>query len=317
MAHNANTTIVKYSVIVLLEDDEKDFAEFIQNIHKTFSDQQEPFEIIIVANGLEGFLKKEITKLSNYEDNLKAFALTRKTPQAVCLKAGFKESRGEVIVVCGSYQQLTNQSFNTLLNSLADNVDIVTPWRKDRVDPPFNQFQSRIFNNIVKKITGAKLNDLSSNVKIFRREVLEGTQLYGNMYRFLPVIAAQKGFYYKEIECEHFQERGKTGFYNISEYITRILDIFTLYFTTRFSRKPLRFFSIFGATFIILGVTVFSYGIIQKIFMDYPIGGRPVLLLAILFMVLGIQAASVGLLGEIIVFTQGRHSKEYNIEKTI
>jgi len=308
---------VKYSVIILLEEQHQDFAPFIQNLYDLFSSREDSFEILIMANGTEGFLKNELKSLQSCNDRLKAFALNKKTPQAVCLKAGFRESNGEIIVVCGSYQQITKNSFIQLLESLDDKTDIISPWRQHRIDPSFNQFQSRVFNSLVRWISKADLHDLSCTIKIFRRQVLKDTKIYGNMYPFLPIIAARKGFRNKEVKCEHYQERGKTGFYSLSEYITRIIDIFTLYFNTRFTRKPLRFFSALGAIFLVAGLLITAYVFAQRIFMGQLIGGRPILLLAILFMVLGVQAASVGLLGEIIAFTHGRQRKEYTIEKKI
>ena len=311
-----NSTTCKYSVIVLLEEENEDFSQYITMLDEIFSRKGESYEIIIMGNGQEGVLRRELQRI-NTKGRLKAFALNKKTPQAVCLSAGFKESVGKVIVVCGSYQQLTRESFVNLLDAFDDESDIVSPWRQNRVDPGFNQLQSKVFNVLTKKIVGSKLHDLSCSVKIIRRNVLAETKLYGNMYRFLPVIAAKKGFRTKEVKCEHCQERGKTGFYSLFEYIARIIDILTLYFNTHFSRKPLRFFSILGSVFLALGCGAALYVGIQKIFWGYPVGGRPVLLLALLCMVLGVQAASVGLLGEIIVFTHGRLRQEYDVEKAI
>jgi glycosyltransferase involved in cell wall biosynthesis len=308
---------MKYSVIILLEERNEGFPQFLRVLYQIFSSQKEPFEILIMANGTEGFLKNELEKVQDINNRLKAFALNKKASQAVCLKAALKESSGQIIVVCGSYQQITSDSFDRLLERLDDGADIISPWRQNRVDPFFNQFQSKVFNALVRKITKSGLHDLSNTVRIFRRKVLEETEVYGNMYRFLPITASQKGFKYREVKCEHYQEQGKTGFYALSEYLNRILDIFTLYFTTGFTRKPLRFFSSIGFIFLIFGIMITSSVFMQKIFMNHPIGGRPILLLAILFMVLGVQAASVGLLGEIITFTHGRQKKEYTIEKTI
>jgi len=308
---------MKYSIIVLLEEKSEDFSQFVQMLHKTFSSRPDPFEIIILANSTEGFLKNELEKLQELDLHLKAFALNKKATQAVCLKAAFKESTGEIIVVCGSYQQIEKDSFVQLLDSLDAEIDIISPWRQERVDPSFNQFQSRIFNFLVRKITGSDLHDLSCTVKIFRRKVLEDIELYGNMYRFLPIVADKHGFKNKEVKCGHAEEHGKSGLYSLSEYLTRIIDIFTLYFNTRFTRKPLRFFSTIGAVFILIGMMIITLIFIQKILLGSPIGNRPGLLMAVLFMVLGIQAASVGLLGEIIVFTHGRQKKEYTIEKEI
>lgn len=270
-----------------------------------------------MANGTGGFLRNQLAKFQGLNHRFKAFEFNTKTTQAVCLAAGLKESNGEVIIACGSYQQITNDSFNQLLDNMDVNTDIISPWRQDRVDPLFNQFQSKIFNTLVRTLIKSDLHDFSCTVKIIRRDVLEEIKIYGNMYRFLPVVAAQKGFKTKEIKCQHFQERGKTGFYNLSDYVTRLIDIFTLFFNTRFIKKPLRFFSAIGMGFLLVGLFIAAYVITQKFFLGHPVGNRPALLLAIFFMVLGVQAASVGLLGEIIAFTHGRHKKEYTIEKVI
>jgi hypothetical protein len=138
------------------------------------------------------------------------------------------------------------------------------------------------------------------------------------MYRYLPILAAQKGFKIKEVECEHYQEYGgKSGIANIPEYFTRVIDIITLYFNTRFTRKPLRFFSTIGMLFLGLGLFILFYVFAEKLLFGQSIGDRPILLLSILLMVVGIQTASVGLLGEIIAFTHGRTKKEYTIEEII
>lgn len=308
---------MKYSVIILLEEKNEDFSQFVRMLHDTFSTRQDPFEILIVANGLEGFLKSELENLSNLNGRLKAFALNKKTSQAVCLKSILRESSGDMIVACGSYQQITRESLLQMIEALDDATDLISPWRQRRVDPAFNQFQSRIFNFLVKFATGSTLNDLSCTIKVFRREVLENTELYGNMYRFLPIIASQKGFRYKEVRCEHFQERGKRGFYRLSEYLERILDILTLYFNLRFTRKPLRFFSSIGAAFFSLGVFTTLYVFYERLLMSQPIGDRIILILSIFFMVLGAQVFGVGLLGEIITFTYGRSRKAYVIETII
>jgi hypothetical protein len=150
-----------------------------------------------------------------------------------------------------------------------------------------------------------------------RREVIEQIELYGDMYRFLPILAEKKGFTTREVKCEHYQERGKTGLYSLYSYVTRMIDIFTLYFNTRFSKKPLRLFGSIGLGFLLIGFFILSYSFVQKIFMDQPMGGSHLILLAIFCMALGAQAASVGLLGEIVSFTHGRHRKDYSIEKII
>jgi hypothetical protein len=312
---------MKYSVIVLLEREEvhEGSVDFIQNLKELFLNRQEPFEILIIANGIGSFWSKKLDQLLSRNNRTKAIQFGTKTTQAVCLKAAVGASRGEIIAVCGSYRQISDDSLVKMLDSLDSELDIITPWRQHRVDTPLNQFESKLFNVLVTKLTATNFHDLSCTVKIFRREVVEETDIYGNMYRFLPILAEKKGFKTKEIKCDHYQQRGvgKSGFYSLSHYFNTFIDILTLYFNTRFSRKPLRFFSAIGLIFLIGGLLITAYIFAERFFLGYPIGSRSSLLLAIVLMVLGVQAASVGLLGEIIAFAHGRHRKEYTIEKII
>jgi len=312
---------MKYSIIVLLEQEEihKGSKEFIQNLYNLFLNRQDPFEILIIANGIGQFFRYELDELLIRNNKIKAIQFDTKTTQAVCLKTAVEQSKGEIIVVCGSYQQLSDDSLIKMLDSLDNETDIITPWRQNRIDATFNQFESKLFNALVRTLTATDFHDLSCTLKIFRREVVETTEIYGNMYRFLPILAEKKGFRSKEIKCEHYQQLGigKTGFYSLSHYFTTFIDILTLYFNTRFSRKPLRFFSAIGLIFLLVGMFITTYIFAERFIMNHPVGHRPSLLLALLFMVLGVQAASVGLLGEIIAFTHGRHRKEYTIEKII
>lgn len=305
------------SIVVLLEEDAPDFHAYIGTLQRLFRRRGLAFEIVIIANGLEGFLKSELARHPNDWSHIKAFAFPSRVAQAVCVRAALKETRAEVMVMCGSYQQITEAAFETLLDAFDAQTDLVSPWRQGRVDPSFNQLQSRLFNAIVNTVTGTRLHDLSCITRVLRREILEQIRIYGNMYRFLPILAQRKGFRVKEVPCEHFQERGRTGFYRMSEYLERLVDIGNLYFNTRFSRKPLRFFSTLGAFFLVTGLLIGLWTVALKIFAGEPLGNSPELLTAVVFMVVGVQTAGLGLLGEIIAFTHGRQRKEYTIAKII
>jgi hypothetical protein len=308
---------IQYSIIVLLEETEEGFHDFITLLHQVFTSRDVSFEILIMANGTEGFLKEQLSLLEPGNGGIKAFAFNKKVPQAVCLKTGLNESIGRIIMVCGSYQQITTDSFYDVLDGLEKGIDVITPSRKRRVDPSFNQLQSKIFNWLARLATGSTINDLSCTVKLFRREVLENIEIYGNMYRFLPILAERKGYKNKEVLCGHHQERGQTGFYRFSEYLSRLIDLFTIFFTTRFAWKPLRFFSAVGATFVLGGLGVLTYVLLEKLVQGVPIGQRPLVLLGLLLAMVGIQAAGIGLLGEIVIFTYGRSRQQYDIEKTL
>ncbi len=311
------TDKLKYSVIILLEEHNEDLIEYLESLERIFSKRTDRYEILILANGTEGLLKSKLALLKGINGMLRGFAFNKKTSQAVCIKAALRECKGSHIVVCGSYMQIEEASFMHLVDELDDRVELISPWRQNRVDPWLSQVQSRIFNWLVRIITKAELHDLSCTVTLFKREVIENTDLYGNMFRFLPIVAAQKGYRYREVPCNHFQERGPTGLYNIATYTERVFDILTLYFITGFSRKPLRFFSTVGSAFFTAGGIGFLIVLIQRIILEYPLGDRTMLLTSIIFMVLGIQAVGVGLLGEIIAFTYGRLKPAYSIEKVV
>lgn len=308
---------VRYSVILLLEEESMDFAEFIQTLLEIFLERGEPFEILVVAIGTVKVARRELERVRDSEGRIRALAMPPGTTQAIALKAALEETSGDILVVCGSYAQITRNSYSQLLDALDAGTDIVAPWRRDRLDPWLNRLQSRLFNAVVGMLTGMKFKDLSCTVKVLRRQVLEETELYGNMYRFLPVAAARKGFRTREIPCGHLQERGQVGWYGFGQYASRLLDILTIFFNTRFTRKPLRFFSIVGTVFLVLAAAIAAYVFFQKVFFGYPIGGRSVLLLALLFAILGVQTAGFGLLGEIIAFTHGRQKPEYTVDKII
>lgn len=310
-------TSPRYSVILLFDEQSPDFGDFVRTLRDIFVDRGEPFEILIVAIGTESVARAHIRRLRHLDHRIRAFAMPRQTTHGIALKAALEETTGEVLVICGSYAQITPDSYGRLLDSLDPDTDIVAPWRRDRLDPWPNRLQSRLFNAVVGTVTGMKFKDLSCTVKVVRRQVLEETDLYGNMYRFLPIAAARKGFRTREIPCGHLQERGRIGWYGFGQYASRLLDILTIYFNVRFTRTPLRFFSIVGTGFLALAAASTAYVFFQKLFLGYPIGGRSVLLLALLFAVLGVQTAGLGLLGEIIAFTHGRQKPEYTIEKII
>ena len=316
-----NRQSVKYSVVFLLDKENANFKIFYESVVNICTSRQDSFEVIIVANGTGGFLR-ELLEEELQAGKLKAIEMDSRTSKAICMKSVLKESSGQYILAFGAYQQLTNNSINKILDSIDNETDIISPWRLNRSDPFFYRLQSKIFNTAVRWIAGSTPHDLSCNVSVFRREVLEKTDLYGNMYRFLPIYAAQKGFSCKEVKCEHNKEHGeprsaKAGFYHLFIYINRIIDMFTLYFNTSFSKKPLRFFIGLGALFIIVGILISLAILLKKMSYGYPVGDNPSLLLAAFFMLIGIQSASVGLLGEIIVFTYGRMKKDFVIEKII
>ncbi|WDP90769.1 MAG: hypothetical protein HUN04_14100 [Desulfobacter sp.] len=306
-----------FSIVILLEEHSDYIEGFIHDLYDFFIRRKSGFEIIILANGTEPFIAKKLDILEKKAENIKIFSFYRKNTQAVCMKAALKEINYEIVVVCGSYQQISMEGLKLAIDKFDGKIDMVLPCRKKRVDPVINQFQSKFFNWIVRGITGYHFSDLSCTVRIIKKSALESIDFYGNMYRFLPLVAAKNGFVLKEIEVAHHKEMGKTGFYNISEYMMRILDIFSLIFLLEYTKKPFRFFSIIGIAFLSVGGIFISITIFEKLFLSGSLGNNLFLLTGFLFISVGLQSAGTGLLGEIITFTHGRKKKEYMVDKVV
>jgi len=156
---------------------------------------------------------------------------------------------------------------------------------------------------------------LNCYFRAIRREVLEDVAVYGDMYRFLPVIAYRQGYRVVEVQVRHLKEWGTTGFFGLGVYTRRFLDVLAVMFLTKFTLKPLRFFGTVGGAFSLIGVGICVYLAVLKFGFHQAIGGRPMFLLGVLLIVLGVQILGFGLVGEIIIFSQARNLKEYRIER--
>ena len=308
---------MKYSIIFLVDEENDEFSEFFDRIYGLFEEQGEEFEVMVVANGTESFVMCRLNSHKNNLENLKVVAFQKKVPQPVCLKVALRECSGTEILTLSPYQELSSTSYEEVIRSMVPGVDLVAPYRKRRKDAFINRLHSRILNAAVRWVLGVKLNDIGCNVKFFRREVLEELELYGNMYKYFSALALQKGFRIKEIECDQSEKARKSKLYNLRMYLNRLTEILNLFFSTRFSKKPLRFFSLIGTSFMAAGILALGYVGIEKVIFDVPIGARPLLMIGMIGLVGGTQIASFGLLGEIISFVHGRSRKEYRIEKVI
>jgi len=185
--------------ILLLEEHDEDFPGFVNKIHQLLCERCPSSKIYIIANGTGNYLRKVIRQFRILNNRIRAFEFGTKTTQAVCLKAILKETEGDIFLICGSYQQLTDSSMIQLLDAIKEDYDFVNPWRDKRIDPRINQLQSRLFNWLVRLFVGTNLHDLSCTVRVCKRGVLEEIELYGNMFRFMPVLSEAKGFRVKEV----------------------------------------------------------------------------------------------------------------------
>jgi hypothetical protein len=308
---------MRYSVIFIVDKADSQFHDFLEMIHGTFQEKGESFEILIVAIGVERFVREQLGTIIIHFEQIKIIAFNNAVFQSSCLRVALDECKGAEILVAGAFQELTSESYRRLIEAMDDQVDVVVPYRKFRKDPLFNRVHSLMLNKMLGDAVGVKFHDIGCEVRLFRRQVFEHMEIYGNMYKYLPLLAVQKGFKIREIECEQISRVRRTRYYSYRLYLSRLTEILNLFFSAKYSRKPMRFFSFSGSILIGIGILSMLHIAVQKILYDISIGSRPLLILALVALVTGAQIASFGLLGEIIAFIHGRFRKEYTIEKKI
>jgi glycosyltransferase involved in cell wall biosynthesis len=273
-------------------------------------------EFLLVDDGTSGDVFEELNRLREHVPEVKVIRFHQEFGESVALTAGFEKSRGEYLLTLAPYHQVETEDLLELLKPLDEGFDFVAGWRHPRVDPLPNRIQSLVFNLLARLFTRGRYHDLNCTVRGMRRKVAEEVTIYGDLFRFLPILAERQGFRIAEVKLRHRQELGKVGFFGFATYFRRFLDLITMFFLTKFTKKPLRFFGLVGFFFLLVGVLVNLWLTYERLFVaGRGLADRPLLVLGVLFIVIGMQIISIGLIGEIIIFTHAKTMKEYRIDK--
>jgi hypothetical protein len=242
--------------------------------------------------------------------------LSRRFGEAAALIAGFANTKTELVMILPAFEQVETQSLGEVVHALAD-ADLVTVRRYPRCDSFWRRWQSRFFEALVRRAGSAKLRDPGCTVHALRRNVLEETQLYGEQHGFLPLLAANVGFKVVEIDLPQARRDASRRVEPPSTYVHRIVDILSVFFLTRFTRRPLRFFGPTGAGLGIVGFVGLAVVVAQRVLLAEPLADRPALLLCSLLVAVGLQLLAIGLVGELIVFIHARALRQYRVREII
>jgi glycosyltransferase involved in cell wall biosynthesis len=237
--------------------------------------------------------------------------------ESAALTLGMERARGEVVVTLAAYFQVEPRGIGAAFAALDDGADMAVGRRFPRTDSWINRMQSRLFHAILRGMTGTGFHDISCGFKVMKRRVARELNLYGGMHRFIPMLALNRGFTVREVPLPQHAEDRVFRHHGTGAYLGRLLDILTVFFLTKFTRMPLRFFGLLGAALFALGFGVDLIAAVQKIFFDQGISDRALLLLGTLLMVLGVQTLSLGLVGEIIIFIHARNVRDYQVAEVI
>ncbi|CAN5292704.1 glycosyltransferase [soil metagenome] len=272
-----------------------------------------PFEIIYVLDGRLPKVFDELRSLQARGERIRIVKLAKSFGEATALTAGFEHSHGELLLTLPAYHQIEPPALGELLDQL-DGYDMVIARRWPRAGSRFETIRRELFHGMIRSVTGMRYRDLGCGVRAFRRVVVDEVPIYGDQHRFLPLLANRRGFRILELDVAQSPQDRFRGGYRTREYLHRVLDIFTVFFLVRFTKKPLRFFGMLGSIMALAGLVVLAVIIIQRMFFDVGLGNRPVLLLSSLMIMLGVQIFALGLIGELIIFTHAKDLKEYTVE---
>lgn len=284
---------------------------------ETLTNSGKRFELIYVLDGRREQLAATLLDLVETFPMLRIIQLSKSFGETTALTAGSEYATGTEILFLPAYYQVEPSELITLIDELDDcDMAIAVRWPR-AVANKFEELRRDVFHKLVKFLAGERFQDLGCNVRIMKRKVIDEISLYGDQHRFLPLLASRKGFRVREIKLRQSSEDRFKGSYGAKVYIQRLLDILTVFFLTRFTKKPLRFFGMIGGITTFAGGIFLLYVVIERLFFGVDLADRPALLLSSLLVVLGLQLFALGLLGELIIFTHARDIKEYTIEKVI
>ena len=303
-------------IIPFTEDRYDDVAHLYHEYKRGFEATGLAFEMIYVLDGQFNEVLNVLKTLKGAGEKLKIVSLAKRFGAATALNVGFKSASGDVLVTLPPYQQVEVKDFPYLIEALADH-DLVVGRRWPRVGSVFNRFQTKCYNFLVRLASNSPVHDLGCDVRAFKRRVIEEVYIYGDLHNFLAVLAYRHGFKVTEVNLTQSESDAFRRVYSVGIYVRKLLDILTIYFLVKFTKRPLRFFGVLGTSIASVGLIVTIYLVIERLVADIALANRPALLLSSLLIVLGIQLLAIGLIGEIVIFTHAKNLKDYTIDKVI
>jgi glycosyltransferase involved in cell wall biosynthesis len=287
------------SVVVPLYNEERSLRELHAEIAAELEALGQSYEVIFVDDGSTDGSHDVLTQLHQESTNVVVVHLRRNFGKAAALQAGFLEARGDTIVTIDADLQDDPSEIRGLLAKLEEGFDLVSGWKTRRNDPWTRRFLSRIFNWAIKIVSGVKLHDVNCGLKAYRAEVLKGVRIYGELHRFIPVLAAYRGFRVAEIPVNHRPRQHGRSRYGPERYFRGFFDLLSVTFMGRYRHRPLHLFGGVGLLMGALGFVILLY--LSVLWLSGEgIGHRPLLTLGVLLIVVGIQLVSLGLLSELV-----------------
>jgi glycosyltransferase involved in cell wall biosynthesis len=287
------------SVVVPVYDEELTLGPLYDELEAALEPAGHEWEVVFVDDGSSDGSFGALTRLHTAHENVRVIRLRRNFGKAAALAAGFAQARGDVVVTIDADLQDDPGEIPRLLAKLDEGFDLVTGWKTKRRDPWLRRALSRLFNAATSRVSGLRLHDLNCGLKAYRTEALNGLRIYGELHRFLPVLAHYRGFRVTELPVNHRPRAHGRSRYGPERYLRGFFDLLTVTFIGRYRYRPLHLFGGLGLVLSTVGFAVLVYLTVLKA-MGEAIGHRPLLLLGVLLVVVGLQFFSLGLLSEMV-----------------
>ena len=258
------------------------------------------YEIVMVDDGSSDGSYGVLARLASEDAALKVIRFRRNFGQTAAMSAGFDYAKGDIIIPMDGDLQNDPADIPRLIEKIHEGYDVVSGWRRDRKDTFISRkIPSMLANALISRLTGVHLHDYGCTLKAYRREVLDGINLYGEMHRFVPALASQFGAKVTELPVNHFPRLHGVSKYGISRTLRVILDLMTVKFLMAYSTKPIQLFGKWGIYTIFAGIGTGSMTLYMKIFEQFSMNRNPLLILTAFLLFMGIQFIVLGLLGEL------------------
>ncbi|MCX8147505.1 MAG: glycosyltransferase family 2 protein [Candidatus Woesearchaeota archaeon] len=303
------------SIVIPAYNEEKNISPLYNELKPIVNRISEKHEIIFIDDGSTDKTFDELMKIKKRDPKVKIIKFRKNFGQTAALDAGFKNAQGKVIIAMDADLQNDPADIPMLLEKMKEGYDVVSGWRHKRKDSISKKLFSRIANICRRMLTGENIHDSGCTLKAYKKECFENLDLYGEMHRYIPALLMWKGFKIGELKVNHRQRKfGKTK-YSITRIIKGALDLLVVLFWQKYSTRPIH---LFGGLGLLIGFTGFIIAFmmtIQRLFLNVSIGNRPLLLLAILLMIVGILFILFGLIADILVKIYYKEHSNYNIKE--
>ena len=305
------------SVVIPVLNEEGAVGDLSARLVSVLEQTGQSFEIVFVDDGSKDQTVERIRQAHRLDPRVKLVRLRRNFGKAAALSAGFDHSSGHIVITMdGDLQDDPDEVPRFLAKLDEENLDLVSGWKKERKDPASKRYPSLLFNWVTRKLAQIDLHDFNCGFKAYRREVLAEISVYGELHRYIPVLASRRGFAVGELAVRHHPREHGVSKYGWDRYLKGPLDLITVLFITRYTRRPLHLFGAIGVTSISIGFCINAYLAVTWM-MGETLSNRPLLLLGVLLMLVGIQVLTTGLIGEMITFKGFRRSDSYSVRELL